>query len=297
MSNKFLLSFPPHLRSKNAVFIQNYEMMIALVPSLLGAIWVFRLKAVAVVTVTLISSLITYFLFGLFSKEWRVWDSSVLLTSLLFAFLLPATIPLWLVVFGAFLTVIFSKQVMGQSIFNAVLISKVFVLFCWPTVSKSWLISEGTKPFWSEEFLLGPNLFFEHFGGGIGEISLILILVGAFYLLVRKIIKWRISLSFLITLIIGSFFGGGTTALDRLFFQVCLGGTLLAAFFFVTDSLTSPVTKKGQIIFGLGIGILTLLLRFLSKSQESWIVAVLLMNIFVPLIDEYTWPRPFGVKR
>ncbi len=203
---------------------------------------------------------------------------------------------------GAIFSIAIAKQLfggLGHNIFNPALAGRVFLTAAWPALMTKWLLPDGTTGATPLGMLkLGgiktgyAKLFLGNIGGCIGETSAIALLIGAAFLFYKKIINWRIPITYIVT-----------AALFALIFKqdplfhILAGGLLLGAFFMATDYVTSPLTKNGQLLFGFGCGFLTIILRLFSGYPEGVMFAILLMNTATPLIDRFTMPKPFGYKK
>jgi len=248
----------------------------------------------------------------------RVSDGSAALTGLLLAYNLPADVPFWIPVAGSFFAIAIAKQAfggLGRNIFNPALAARAFLLISWPTYMTSWakplshpdaitsatplnLFKEGGLSL-SEMGLNYWDLFLGNRGGCIGEVAVWALLAGAVFLLALKIISLHIPLSYIISLALFSWLfppRGGFASGDVLF-AILAGGVILGAFFMATDYSTSPLTRKGQIIFGLGCGLFTFIIRRWGGYPEGVSFSILIMNAFVPIIDRFTAPRVYGAKK
>jgi electron transport complex protein RnfD len=232
-------------------------------------------------------------------------DGSALITGFLLALTLPPTFPLWMAAVGVIFAIAVAKEIfggLGYNIFNPALSGRAFLTACFPKEMTEWVrpfdaITSPTplnKGFvWHNgKMALYKSLFIGNIGGSLGETSALLILIGGILLLVLKIIDWRIPLSYLGTVFFLIFLLG----MDPIF-HVLAGGLMLGAFFMATDYVTSPITDKGRVIFGVGAGILTVIIRLFGGMPEGVCFSILLMNAFTPLIDKYVKPRPFGWRK
>jgi electron transport complex protein RnfD len=309
-----IVSSSPHQHTTVSTPIIMSDVILALMPACFAGVWFFRLRALAMMAVCVGSAVITEAaLQRLGGKPITVRDYSAAVTGLLLALVLPPDLPLWTGAIGAIFSVAIAKFVfggLGRNIFNPALIGRAFLLASWPVFMTkwSWPIIQAS---WIPEFdavttatplvlmkdmgIKAPyaNLFFGQVAGCIGETSALAILIGAAYLIYRGHINLRIPLSFIGTVaVLTALFGQ-----DPLF-HILAGGLLLGAFFMATDYVTSPVTPKGQIIYGVGCGILVALIRLYGGYPEGTCYAILIMNAATALIERYSIPRKFGeVKR
>jgi electron transport complex protein RnfD len=308
--NLLIVSSSPHLHSDNSVSTAMRDVLLALTPALIASLYFFRFAAAKVILtcvfVAVISEVIAQ---KIMKKEVTVDDYSAVVTGLLLAFCLPATIPWWMAAVGAVVAIIIGKQLfggLGNNIFNPALVGRAVLLASWPVAMTNWvnpldgvttatplgMLKEGT----AEQLPSLGQLFIGNVGGSLGETCALALLLGAIYLLYKGHIDWRIPFSYLgtvfvLTAIIGAFKGEG---LWYPLYHLLAGGLILGAFFMATDWVTSPLTKKGKLIFGLGCGLLTVVIRLQGGYPEGVCYSILLMNMVTPLIDRYTKPRVFG---
>jgi Na+-translocating ferredoxin:NAD+ oxidoreductase subunit D len=250
-------------------------------------------------------------------KELAIFDGSAILTGLLLAYNLPSGVPLWLPAAGSFFAIAIGKQAfggLGHNIFNPALAGRAFLMISWPVYMTTW-----KNPRWGVDAVTGatPLVFLKHNqfdalkgttymdlflgnrGGCIGEVCIIALLIGAAYLFWKKYISWHIPLTYIAAtaFLSWAFNGrGGLFTGDTLFF-VLSGGLMLGALFMATDYVTSPLSNKGKIIFGISCGILTFVIRKFSGYPEGTSYAILIMNACVPIIDKYTHPKWFGWRK
>jgi electron transport complex protein RnfD len=300
----------PHVHSPDSVPTAMRDVLIALTPALLAALYFFRLPALLVILACVTSAYAAEIVcLKIMKKESPTQESSAIITGLLLAFCLPPTLPLWMAILGTLFAIVIAKHLfggLGQNIFNPALIGRAFLLASFPVAMTGWTspldgMTTATPLGIMKEasgVVLPPlrDLFFGSVSGSIGETSAFALLLGGAYLLYRKQIDWRIPGSFLgtvflLTAIIGSIKGEG---LWYPFYHLCAGGLLLGAFFMATDWVTSPITRLGRIIFGVGCGLLVVLIRLKGGYPEGVAYSILLMNVITPLLDRYTRARVFG---
>ena len=312
MMNSLIVSSSPHIYSKESISRIMLDVVLALIPATVAAAYFFGGRVLLIITVSVLAAVVTEAVIQkLTKKPVTIRDWSAVVTGILLAFNLPPAVPLWLPVVGSVIAIALVKQAfggLGHNFMNPALAARAILLAAWPVHMTAWFragadaVSSAT-PLAILKGLEGsldqlPSLWEIIIGspwGCIGETSNLALLLGAAYLLYRRVINWRIPLSFigtvaLLTWIIGPqglFTGNGI-------YHIFSGGLVLGAFFMATDYSTSPVTPKGQIIMGIGCGILTSIIRIYGGYPEGVSYSILLMNIATPLIDRYTTPRIYG---
>ena len=316
------ISSSPHAHSPVTTSVIMRDVLIALLPALIGSIFFFGFRAL---TVTLVSmAACVFFEWGyckLLKLECRAYDMSAMVTGALLAFVCPVTIPYWTIIIGDFFAIVIAKQLfggIGKNFVNPALAGRAF-MFSWPVFMSTWIpvgfknaapvfgstvdVATAATPLAAMHQGMMPeasalDLFLGNVGGCIGETSALLLIIGFVYLLVRKVITARIPLAFLGTVAVLSFlFPMGNSRIDWMVAQLCGGGLMLGAFFMATDYVTSPVTKLGQIIFGIGCGVLTILIRYFGGYNEGVSYAILVMNACVVLLDKIGRPVKFGAPK
>ena len=302
----FSLAVSPHIRSQETTAKIMWSVVIALLPVSFMGIYLFGIHSLYIILVSIIAAISTEGLFQIITKrKIRIFDGSSVVTGILLALILPSTVSLWIPALGSFFAIFLVKELfggLGHNIFNPALAARAILLASFPLIMTSWVspfdaISCATPLAIVKENLLSPlpsyfNLFIATRSGCIGETSTLAVLLGATFLFLRRIISWHIPVTFMATVALFSL-GAGKDPL----FQVLSGGLILGAFFMATDYTTSPITKKGQIMFGFGCGVITSLIRFWGGYPEGVCYSILLMNCLVPLIDRYTLPKRFGEKQ
>lgn len=301
--NLLIVSSSPHLHSANKVSTAMRDVSIALLPALVGAVYFFGMAAATVILTCVIAALLSEVIAQkIMHREVTINDGSAVVTGLLLAFCLPPTIPWWIAAIGSAVAIIIGKQFfggLGCNIFNPALIGRAFLVASWPVVMTTWvtpldgvttatplgIIKEGL----SEQLPSLGQLFMGNVAGCLGETSALALIVGGLYLLYKGHIDWRIPFSYLGTVFVVTAVVGADP-----FFHLLSGGLMLGAFFMATDWVTSPITKKGRLIFGIGCGLLTVLIRLMGGYPEGVCYSILLMNLATPLIDRYTKARVFG---
>lgn len=313
MKDKLIVSASPHLHKDESVSKIMWMVVISLIPAGAVGVFIFGLSALWVIILGIASALITEgILQALTKRKITVLDGSAFLTGLLLAYNLPPKVPFWLPIVGSFFAIAIGKQVfggLGQNIFNPALAGRVFLMASWPKYMTTFteplnfdvltsatplaLIKEG-KVLENISYL---NLFLGKRGGCIGEVCILALLLGALFLLLKGYISWHIPIPYIFTVGILTYIFGqkGLFSGDWLF-HVLSGGLILGAFFMATDYVTSPLTRKGQIIFGIGCGLITVIIRLWGGYPEGVSYAILMMNAATPIIDRHTKNRIYGTK-
>lgn len=307
---KLTVASSPHIRGDFKSSRIMFDVMLALVPAMIVGIWMHGFRSLVVTLVSIASCVFLEWLYSVVTKTRNtVVDGSALVTGMLLAMTLPATVPYWLVVVGAAFAIIFVKALcggLGQNIFNPALSARGFMMLVAPAymvrfegvdgVTAATPLHHMVMPALPEESVL--DMFLGNCPGSIGEISALALLAGGAYLVYRKVISIRIPASYLGTVAVLTLVFSKTDApVDWMLYSLFSGGLMLGAIFMATDYATSPVTAKGQIIYGIGCGILTVVFRYFGLFPEGVTYAILLMNALVWIIDRYTAPRRFGVKK
>lgn len=312
--NNLYMSSAPHIHTKESVSGIMLDVLIALMPASLWGIFRFGYRA-AIVLITAIAACVMFEFFTckVMKKASTVGDLSAMVTGLLLGLNMPVSIPLWMVVVGSGFGIIVVKMLyggLGKNFVNPALAARCFMLIAWTGAMTTFgagmdAVSSAT-PLAVMKGAEGelPSVLHCFIGmkdGCIGEVSGLALLIGFVYLLIKKVIKADISLSFIITFFVLTFlFGKNVTDVSQMEYtvvQLLTGGVLLGAFFMATDYVTTPTTKKGHIIFGFGCGLLTFLIRQFGGYPEGTSYAILLMNVASPLIENYTVPKPFGYRK
>lgn len=328
--HELIVSVSPHIKSGETVSKIMWTVNISLLPALIAGLYFFGPKALYVTAIAIISAIASEWgVEKLTGRKVSISDGSAVLTGLLLGMNLPATVPFYIPIIGSFVAVAVTKQLfggLGYNIFNPALIGRAFVLITWPRAMTTWI--EPTAQFVAldakttatplgilkeeglgkllEEFGtkadLYSDLFFGQRAGSLGETSVIALLIGAAFLLYKRYITWHIPFSFLATVAVMAWVFGGKnpeTSKFMLFagdplIHLLSGGLMLGVFFMATDYVTVPTVRNGQIIFGIGCGLITMLIRLKGGYPEGVMFAILLMNCFTPLIDRNLKKKPFG---
>ena len=315
------ISSSPHAHSPVTTQTIMRDVLIALVPALLGSIYFFGFRALLV---TLVSAAACVFFEWGFCKvrklHCKTYDLSAVVTGVLLAFVCPVTIPYWTIILGDFFAIVLVKMLfggLGKNIVNPAIAGRAF-LFSWPVLMSNWVkvgfdnaagllstadavtaatpmsaMHQGALP---EESIL--DMFLGNIGGCIGETSALLLIIGFIYLLYRKVITARIPLAYIGTVAILAFlFPQGNDRIAWMAAQVFGGGLMLGAIFMATDYVTSPLTKLGQIVYGIGCGVITILIRYFGGYSEGVTYAILCMNACAVLLDKIGRPVKFGAPK
>ena len=323
MLNRLIVSLSPHVHSGDSVQKNMYGVCLALVPALIASLYFFGLGAAVVLLASILSCVAFEWLISKFilkRTQLSVADGSALLTGLLLGFNLPSNLPIWIVVLGALVAIGVGKMTfggLGQNPFNPALVGRVFLLISFPAQMTTWPVSgtigyidaqTGATPLalmkWAiqsgdasvlSDMPSALSLAIGQHGGSLGEVSALLLLLGCVFMIVRKIITWHIPVSILLTVafVSGALHMANPAYADPLS-VLCTGGLMLGACFMATDYVTSPMVAKGQIIYGVCIGLLTIVIRNWGAYPEGMSFAILIMNAFTPLINTYCKPRRFG---
>ena len=315
------ISSSPHVHSPITTQTIMRDVLIALAPAMLGGIYFFGFRALMVTLVSVAACVFFEWLYCKMTKmHCKIYDLSACVTGVLLAFVCPVTIPYWTIVLGAFFAIFVVKMLfggLGRNIVNPALAGRAF-MFSWPVLMSTWVkvgfenaaglgstadIVTAATPLAAmhqgqmcEESLL--DLFLGNVGGCLGETSALLLIVGFVYLLGRKVITARIPLAYVGTVaVLTLLFPQGNPAFSWMLAQVLGGGLMLGAIFMATDYVTSPITKKGQIIYGIGCGVLTVMIRYFGGYNEGVSYAILCMNACVVLLDRVGRPVKFGAPK
>lgn len=305
--NMLNVSSSPHVRDNSSTRRIMLDVCIALLPACIFGIVNFGMRALAVLVVSVITCVVSEYLFEYFMhRPITVGDLSAVVTGLLLGMNMPHTIPLWIVMLGSIFAIIVVKQLfggLGQNFMNPALAARCFLLISFAGRMTSFTYDgvTGATPLAllkSGESVNVLSMFLGTTAGVIGETSTVAILVGALYLIIRKVITPLIPMVYLAVFsVFILLFGGHGFDMTYLAAELCGGGLMLGAFFMATDYVTSPVNTVGRIVYGIILGILTGLFRIFGNSAEGVSYAIIFSNILVPLIEKLTVPRAFGVVR
>ena len=323
--NNYTISGSPHVHSTENTQKIMYRVILALVPALLVALYYFGWYALRLTIVTVISCMLTEWLIQTFliKGPMTINDGSAALTGLLLAFNVPANLPVWMAIVGSIVAIGIGKMAfggLGKNPFNPALVGRVFMLVSFPTAMTTW---PQAQPIFDKGFfadaITGPtplgilkesgvgtlaqagdmqflDMVLGNRGGAFGEICAIALLIGAIYLIARKVIDITTPLTILLTVFVftGIFWLVNPEAYIAPWYHIVYGGLILGAFFMATDMVTTPMTTSGRIIFGLGVGLITVIIRLWGAYPEGVSFAILIMNAFTPLINKLCKPTIFG---
>ena len=307
---KLTVASSPHIRGNFRTRRIMLDVVLALLPALLVGIWMHGLRSLFVTVVAIVSCVGFEWLYSVVTKKRNtVVDGSAVVTGMLLAMTLPATVPYWLMILGSGFAILFVKCLcggLGQNVFNPALSARGFMMLVAPAymvrfegidgVTAATPLHHMVMPGLPEESIL--DMFLGNCPGSIGEVSALALLIGGAYLVYRKVISVRIPAAYLGTVaVLTLVFARAGDPISWMLYSLFGGGVMLGAIFMATDYATSPVTPVGQIIYGIGCGALTVLFRYFGLFPEGVTYAILLMNAFVWLIDRHTAPRRFGVKK
>lgn len=319
MENNLIVSPSPHIHGGDSISKNMYGVLIALVPAFLVSLYYFGLGALIVTATSVIACVLFEYLIQKFlmKKEPTVCDGSAILTGVLLAFNLPSNLPVWIILIGALAAIGIGKMSfggLGNNIFNPALVGRVFLLISFPAQMTMWpevgqltaytdattgatvlsLMNEGAL----DKLPTLVDMLLGKMGGSLGEVSALALLLGLVFILWKKIITWQIPVSILLTVFV---FKGIMHLVNPVqyaspFVHLLSGGLMLGAIFMATDYVTSPMSKNGMLVYGVGIGILTTVIRLFGSYPEGMSFAILIMNAFTPLINSYIKPKHFGGK-
>lgn len=310
-TKKLLVTASPHVRSNRTVKKDMLDVIIALIPAGIASVYFFGYRALVLILASVLTCVLSEYIFNKVTKRKQsIKDLSAVVTGILLAYNVPFTLPVWQMVIGAMFAIVVAKMFfggIGQNIVNPALAARAFLMASWSSTMTQFVpphrvatlksvkdvsMLTGATPLMDPKSYSTMDLFLGNIPGCLGEVSSLAILIGACYLLVRKVIHIRIPLTYILTsvVLIGIFGEGFQNSLTT----VLSGGMLLGAFFMATDYTTTPVTIKGQYVFAIGAGILTAVIRVFGGYPEGVSYSILLMNLVVPIIETYTRPKTFG---
>jgi len=311
MKDRLIVSVSPHLHKDESVSKIMWLVVASLIPAGAAGVFIFGISALSVIILGVVSAIATEVILQILTKrKITILDGSAVITGILLAYNLPPQVPFWIPIIGAIFSIAIGKQVfggLGQNIFNPALVGRVFLMASWPRYMTSFtqpfnydavtsatplaLLKKG-KLFENISYL---DLFLGKRGGCIGEVCILALLLGAILLFIKGYISWHIPIPYILTVGVFAYIFGpkGLLSGDWLF-HILSGGLILGAFFMATDYVTSPLTRKGQVIFAVGCGIITAIIRLWGGYPEGVSYAILMMNAATPIIDRYTKNRVYG---
>lgn len=319
MENSLYVSPSPHIHGGDSISKNMYGVLIALIPAFLVSLYCFGLGALIVTATSVLACVIFEYLIQRFlmKKEPTLCDGSAILTGVLLAFNVPSNLPIWIILIGALAAIGIGKMSfggLGNNIFNPALVGRVFLLISFPAQMTTWPVPDVFPMTYTDAETGATILSSLHeggaalpamvdmligrIGGSLGEISAIALLLGFAFMLWKKIITWHIPVSILATVFVftGILYLINPTVYVNPFIHLLSGGLLLGSIFMATDYVTSPMSKNGMIVYGIGIGLLTAVIRIFGSYPEGMSFAILIMNAFTPLINSYIKPKHFGGK-
>ena len=324
---KLIATSNPHIRSNETTRSIMLDVIIAMLPALVWSIITFGIKALTLTVVSVVGCVFWEWLYRkLMKKPQSIGDLSSVVTGMLLAFVCPVQMPYWMIIIGDFFAIVVVKQLfggIGKNFLNPALAGRAVLLASYAGTMTSWV-----DPAVNKAAIIGSNadivttatplaimktgdfaeLLSAHsvgsmfvgtgIPGSLGEVSALALLIGGVYLIWRKVINWQTPVAYIATVAVLTFlFPKQGSGLEWMLYSIFGGGLFLGAFFMATDYATSPVTKKGQLIFGIGCGLFTVLIRYFGSYNEGVCYSIMVMNLFVPLIDKYTKPVRFGVVK
>lgn len=306
----FNVSISPHVRSQNTTKAIMRDVVISLLPVLAFGVYQFGIDALIVIAISVATCVVSELLFELIAKKpITIFDYSAVVTGLILAINLPATVPWWIPVIGGVFAIIAVKMLfggLGQNFMNPALAARCFLLISFTSIMNDFSVDgvSGATPLALLKAGETPDvltLFLGFHGGCIGEVSALAILIGGLYLMIKKVISPRIPITYILStlafIVIINLVSGNDLSVNYLAGELFSGGLLVGAFFMATDYATSPITAKGQILYGVILGLLTSLFRMLGSSAEGVSYAIIIGNLLVPIIEKITIPKPFGCEK
>lgn len=323
---KLIATSSPHIRAAENTRSIMLDVIIAMMPALIWAIVKFGFRALTLTAVSVVGCM--FFEWGyrkLMKKPQSVNDLSAAVTGILLAFVCPVNMPYWMILVGDFFAIVVVKQLfggIGKNFVNPALAGRAFLLGSYASVMTTWvdpaanktplfggtvdvvttatplaMMKSGDLEALSQYSIM--DMFLGKIPGSLGEVSALLLIVGGLYLIIRKVINWQTPVAYIATVAVLTFLFPryGASGLEWMLYSIFGGGLMLGAFFMATDYATSPVTKKGQLIFGIGCGLFTVFIRYFGSYSEGVCYSIMIMNLCVALIDKFTKPARFGVVK
>ena len=323
---KLIATSNPHIRGSETTRSIMLDVIIAMLPALIWGIFKFGLEALILTAVSVIGCVFFEWAYRtLMKKPQSAGDLSAVVTGMLLSFVCPPSTPLWMILIGDFFAIVVVKQLfggIGKNFVNPALAGRAFLLGSYAGVMTTWvdpaankaplfggvadavttatplaIMKSGDMAGLTSTYSI-RDMFLGNIPGSMGEISALMLLIGGVYLIARKVINWHTPVSYIATVAVLTFlfpkYGSGV---EWMLYSIFGGGLMLGAFFMATDYATSPVTKKGQVIFGIGCGLFTVFIRYFGSYNEGVCYSIMVMNLCVALIDKYTKPTRFGVVK
>lgn len=323
---KLIASSSPHIRSNENTRSIMLDVIIAMLPALAMSVYVFGFRALMLTLVSVAACLFWEWGYrAVMKKSMAIGDLSAVVTGMLLAFVCPSNLPYWMIVIGAFFAIVVVKQLyggIGCNFLNPALAGRAILLASYATAMTTWaapgtraavfgsaadvttaatpmaIMKEGNFADLMNTYSIS-DMFIGHVGGSLGEVSALMLLLGGIYLLIRKVISWHIPVAYIATVAVICLISApeGVSAMTYMTYNVFGGGLMLGAIFMATDYATSPVTKPGQIIFGIGCGLLTVFIRRFGSYPEGVCYSILIMNCCTWLLDKYIRPTIYGAPK
>ena len=322
MANKLTVSPSPHVKSSETTTGIMLDVIIALMPAVIMSVVYFGTRALVLTLVCVVASvLLEYVSRKVMKRENTIGDLSAAVTGIILAMNLPATLPLWMAVIGCVIAIVVVKQMfggIGQNFVNPAMTARIILMVSFPTAMAKWVVPFGET--WSADAVTAatpmaqlaaakggdlslasglPSLtqmLIGNHGGSMGEVCSVALIAGGIYLILRRVISPVIPLTFIGTVAVCTLIAGGFNV-EFMVYELLGGGLMLGAFFMATDYTTSPINFKGKIIFGIGCGLITSVIRIFGSLPEGVSFSIILMNILVPHIENFTTAKPFGTVK
>lgn len=323
---KLIATSSPHIRAAENTRSIMLDVIIAMLPALVWSVWAFGVRALTVTCFSVIACVVWEWLYRkLLKRPQSVGDLSAVVTGMLLAFVCPVDVTYFAIIVGSFFSIVVAKQLfggIGKNFVNPALVGRAMMLASFAGTMTTWVQFQGKSPLFGStadvvtaatpmSYLHAKDLqglldsgvklsdmFLGRIGGSLGEISALMVIAGGIYLLARKIISWHTPVAYIATVAVLTFiFPRGNDSLTWMLFNLFGGGLMLGAFFMATDYATSPVTGKGQLIYGIGCGLITVFIRYFGSYNEGVCYSILMMNLLTALIDKYVKPQRFGVVK
>ncbi len=320
MAKRLTVSASPHVRSHETTTGIMLDVILALIPALVMSAVYFGTRALCLAAVTVGTAMLSEYLSRkIMKRDNTLGDLSAVVTGLILAFNLPATLPLWMAAIGSVIAIVIVKQMfggIGQNFVNPAITARIILMMSFPSAMAKWIVpfssawspdavtaatpmtvlNAGTDLTAAEGLPTLTQMLIGAHGGSMGEVCSVALLAGAFYLLLRRVISPAIPFSFIGTVAVIMLIAGKGN-LQFLAYELLGGGLILGAFFMATDYSTSPINRKGRIIFGIGCGLITAVIRLFGSLPEGVSFSIILMNILVPHIERLTTSKPFGYEK
>ena len=323
MAKKLTVSASPHMRSKETTTGIMLDVIIALIPALVMCVVYFGLRALVLTAVCVVSCVVfEYISRKVMKRNNTIGDLSAVVTGLILAFNLPATLPFWMAVIGSLIAIVVVKQMfggIGQNFVNPAMTARIILMTSFPTAMAKWVVpftdtwsadavtsatpmatlagvQGGNLPTVTSQLPSLTDMLIGNHGGSMGEVCSIALIIGCLYIIASKVFSPIIPFTFIGTVYVFMLFAGNGH-IDFVAYELLGGGLMLGAFFMATDYSTSPINKKGKIIFGIGCGLITSVIRIFGSLPEGVSFSIILMNILVPHIENMTTPKPFGAVK